>query len=305
MDWDHIRIFLAVARTGQIASAARQLKLDHATVSRRLSTFEATLSCQLFERSPMGCVMTLAGEQLLAYAERIESQVLTFQSMLTSADGTLSGTVKVGAADGIGTFFLAPELAGLVRKNPSLILQVVPLPRTFSVSKREVDIAISLDMPEDGRLICQKIVDYRLFLYASADYLGSMPELRDWSHARNHVLVTTVTDILRSPTVNYLDGYTGEWKSRYECANLAGQVEAVRAGAGVAVLPAYVASRFSELVRVGPDVSFQRTYWLVSHPDSRGIARIELVRRAIVDRARQMRGYFAGETPWGTELGSA
>jgi molybdate transport repressor ModE-like protein len=292
VNWDHLRVFLTIARSGQILSAARDLKLDHATVSRRLTTLEKELGATLVERTPAGCVLTQAGQQLFQTAERMESEMLSIQSRLGDTDEAISGVTRIGAPDGFGIYFLTQQLSALVDRYPALTIRLMPLPKIFSVSKREVDISITLDRPEDGRLICQKIVDYRLRLYASRDYLARNPTPQLSEDLKSHTLVTTLSDILWSPTIDYFDAQTMSWRSRFECANLAGQFEAVKCGIGVAVLPDFVASGVPDLQVVLPDMFFMRTYWMVSHPDSQGIKRISVVRNTIIERARQMRGLF-------------
>ena len=292
MNWDHLRVFLTIARSGQILSAARDLKLDHATVSRRLTTLEKELGATLVERTPAGCVLTQAGQQLFQTAERMESEMLSIQSTLGDTDEAISGVIRIGAPDGFGIYFLTQQLSALVDRYPALTIRLMPLPKIFSVSKREVDISITLDRPEDGRLICQKIVDYRLRLYASSDYLARNPSPQLTEDLQSHTLVTTLSDILWSPTIDYFDAQTMSWRSRFECANLGGQFEAVKCGIGVAVLPDFVASGVPDLQVVLPEMFFMRTYWMVSHPDSQGIKRISIVRNTIIEKARQMRGLF-------------
>ncbi len=273
------------------------LKLDHATVSRRLTALERELGARLVDRTPTGCLLTPAGQQLFQTAERMESEMLRMQSALGDSDEAVSGVVRIGAPDGFGIYFLAPQLGTLTDLYPALTIRLVPLPKIFSVSKREVDIAITLDRPQDGRLICQKIVDYRLRLYASRDYLARKPKLANPADLQAHTLVTTLSDILWSPAIDFFDGQAILWRSRFECANLVGQFEAVKCGIGVAVLPDFVASSVPDLRVVLPDMSFMRTYWMVSHPDSQGVKRVSIVRNMIIEKARQIRGLFAGGLP--------
>ena len=101
----------------------------------------------------------------------METQALAVASEIGGADLALSGTVRIGAPDGFGTYFLAAELGALAERHPGLTLQLVALPRTFSLSKREADIAVTLEQPTEGRLVSRKLTDYRLRLYASQDYL--------------------------------------------------------------------------------------------------------------------------------------
>lgn len=171
MNWDDVRMFLAVARSGQILGAARRLQLNHATVARRLDQLEAALGARLLERSPNGCALTDAGVAFLDRAERMESEMDLARQAVASDRMDLSGTVRVGAPDGFGTDFLAPRLGSLLARHPRLRVQLVPVPRAFSLSRREADIAITVDRPDQGRLVAQKLIDYSLGLFASSAYI--------------------------------------------------------------------------------------------------------------------------------------
>ena len=144
MDWDKVRIFLEVARTGQILGAAKRLKLNHATVARQLTALEKDLKTKLLNRQTTGSSLTPAGVALLAAAERAESEVLRVGSQLSSAADKIAGTVRIGAPDGLGNYFLADRLGAFAADNPDLIIQLVALPRTFSLAKREASIEIPL-----------------------------------------------------------------------------------------------------------------------------------------------------------------
>src|SRR6478735_8802178 len=291
-NWDDLRFFLAVARTGRLTAAARQLEADHTTVSRRISALEAALKAKLFERSPQGYTLTEQGERLLRHAETMETQALAVSSALGGADLALSGTVRMGAPDGIGTYFLAPELGALAERHPGLTLQLVALPRTFSLTKREADIAITLEQPTEGRLVSRKLTDYRLRLYASQDYLDRHGPIGDASDLAGKTLVTYVPDLLYSPVLDYFSSFEKHTSRRYECASVVAQVEAVRAGAGLGVLHDYALRSFPELRVVLPEISFLRTYWLVTHSDDRALRRVEGVQSFIVARVKAERGRF-------------
>ncbi|MEE1656095.1 LysR family transcriptional regulator [Microvirga sp. CF3062] len=291
-DWDDLRFFLAVARAGRLTAAARHLEADHTTVSRRISALEASLKAKLFERSPQGYTLTEPGERLLKHAETMETQALAVASELGGADLALTGTVRIGAPDGIGTYFLAPELGALAERHPGLTLQLVALPRTFSLSKREADIAVTLEQPTEGRLVSRKLTDYRLRLYASKDYLerhGPVTELADLS---GKTLVTYVADLLYSPVLDYFSAIEKFTSRRFECASVVAQAEAVRAGIGIGILHDYAVRSFPELEVVLPDISYLRTYWLVTHADVRNLRRVEEVYSFILSRVRANRGLF-------------
>jgi DNA-binding transcriptional LysR family regulator len=291
-DWDDLRFFLAVARAGRLTAAARQLEADHTTVSRRISALEASLKAKLFERSPQGYTLTEPGERLLRHAESMETQALAVASELAGTDLALSGTVRIGAPDGIGTYFLAPELGALAERHPGLTLQLVALPRTFSLSKREADIAITLEQPTEGRLVSRKLTDYRLRLYASKDYLARHGPVTELSDLSDKTLVTYVADLLYSPVLDYFSGLEKVTARRFECASVVAQAEAVRAGIGIGILHDYAVRGFPELEVVLPEISYLRTYWLVTHADVRNLRRVEEVYSFILSRVRANRGLF-------------
>jgi DNA-binding transcriptional LysR family regulator len=280
LDWDNARIFLAVARTGQMLGAARKLGLDHATVSRRIANLEAGLGVKLIERRTNGCVLTATGETFLGAAERIETEMLRAQAALTGADVAVSGNVRVGAPDGFGTFVLARHFGALMDEHPGLNVQLVPLPRAFSLAKREADIAVTIDRPVEGRLTVKKLTDYSLSLYSSRDYLARNPDLAN--SPDGHRVVAYVPDLLFSPALDYLGEFGLADNAKFECAGMIGQLEAVRAGAGIGVLHDYSARNFGDLVRILPERRVIRSYWIVTHDDVRDFARVRLVHDHIV-----------------------
>jgi molybdate transport repressor ModE-like protein len=192
MVWDRIRIFLEVARTGQILGAAKRLGLNHATVARQLTALEEELKIKLVERHTTGCVLTGPGEAVLAAAERVESELLSIGSQFKGTLGAISGTVRVGTPDGLGNYFLAEQLGSLAARHSQLVIQLVPLPRTFSLSRREADIVVSLDRPTQSRMIIKKLTDYTLSIYASDKYLEKTGSIVDETDLMGRLFVTTL-----------------------------------------------------------------------------------------------------------------
>ena len=295
MEWDRVRIFLAVARSGQMLAAAKSLGLNHATVGRQITALEEELQTKLLERHVNGCTLTAAGEAMLAAAEKVESELLQFESGLSGNIGTIRGTVRVGAPDGLGNYFLAPRLAELSARHSDLLIQLVPLPRSFSLSRREADIVITLDRPAQGNLIIQKLTDYTLSLYASQDYLAINPPISGPEDLRQHLFVTYVDDLIYTPALDYGRELAASMPRRFECGSVVGQMEAVRAGNGVAILHDYVALQVPNLKRVLPELQFTRSYWLISHPDTHRSYRVSEVRRHIAEAVGAYRDKFC---PW-------
>jgi molybdate transport repressor ModE-like protein len=295
MDWDRVRIFLAVARTGQILGAARRLNLNHATVARQLTALEEEVSAKLVERRISGCVLTAAGEAMLDVAERVESEFLKVEAGLSGASGALSGTVRVGAPEAVGNYFLAASLAGFAVLHPDLVIQLVPLPRSFSLSRREADIAITVDRPDHGHLMVQKLTDYSLSLYASKRYLAEHGPIQREEDLEKHLFVTYVDDLMHSPSLGYARELSKHMRHRFECGSVIGQMEAVRAGHGVAILHDYAARQFPDLTRLLRRIQFKRTYWLVSHPDTHDAHRVAEVRRHIAEAVRLEKARFVAK----------
>ncbi len=291
MDWDNLRIFLAIARAGQILAAAKALHLNHATVARRLDALEESLSTKLFERRTTGAVLTAAGEKLLIRVERMESELL--QADAGTSGTSINGVVRVGAPDGFGTFHLAPQLAELANRHPQLTIQLVPLPRTFSLSRREADIIVTIERPKLGRAIIKKLTDYSLSIYATRSYLEKTGLIRSRSDLESRLFITYVEDIAYSRALDYSAELATLMPRHYECGSVVAQMEAVRAGEGVGILHDYAAANYPDLIRVLPDLRFNRTYWLMSHPDTHDTRRVMEVYGYIVESVQKKRSAFA------------
>lgn len=293
MNWDDTRIFLAVARTGQLLGAARALGLNHATVARRLSALETDLGVKLVDRRTTGSQLTSAGESFMEIAERVEAEMQAARARIGGADVALSGTVRIGAPDGFGVDFLAPRLGILTERHPELTLQLVPVSRAVSLSRREADIAITVERPEHGRLVARKLVDYTLGLYASRSYLERNGTPADAQDLRRHALVGYVEDQVYSAALAYAGEIDRGFSPRFEIASALGQVEAVRAGAGIGILHAFIARRDPDLVPVLPGKVIHRSYWLVLHESVREIARVRVAADFIAEEVERARSIFA------------
>ncbi|MGN8547097.1 LysR family transcriptional regulator [Bradyrhizobium sp. 13971] len=292
MDWEQVRIFLEVARAGQILKASRHLKLNHATVARQLAALEKSLRTKLLERHTSGCTLTMDGQTLLAAAERAESELLRAVSNIGGAEQGIAGTVRVGAPDGLGHYFLADRLGALASKHSGLTIQLVPLPRAFSLSRREADIAVSIDRPKHGRLILSKLTNYTLSIYAAESYLAREGPIASQSDLTGRLFVTHVEELAYSRALDYASTLGRLMSRRYECGSVVAQMEAVRSGHGIGILHDYAAQGFPELKRLLPDVRFTRTYWLMSHPDTHETQRVREVHRFISASVKTAKSSF-------------
>ena len=289
MDWDNVRAFLVVARQGQFLGASRALRVNQATVARRITALEGSLQATLFERSTTGVNLTEAGRRLLAHAERMESEMLQAEADLRQQDIHLSGPVRIGAPDGFTTFFLVPIMAALLERHPGIDIQLVPMPLT-------VDIAITLDEPEAGRVVARKLTDYSLGIFGERGYLDRMGRPETVEDLARHRLIGYVETYAFSSALNYVEDLFGGNRTAFECASAVGQVEAVKSGLGLGVLHHFIAAGLPDVEPVLPERRAARSYWLVIHEDVRALGRIRAVVDHIVGEATKRRGTFSALT---------
>lgn len=275
MRWDDLKFFLAVARTGQLTTAAKGLKVDNATVARRIRALEADLDAQLFDRNPKGYSLTEVGQRLLPSAEAMETTTLQAQAQVQGRDESLEGVVRLGAPDGFGSFFLAPRIHKLVRRHPKLELQLVAMPRVFSLAKREADLTIAVTRPTSGRLLASKLTDYHLRLYAAPDYLKEHPPIRSLEDLRHHAMIGYIPDLIFDPKLDYMPNFGRKMVPQISSSNLIAQLYATLAGAGICILPDFLAGQQSGLQPVlRKTFSLTRTFWIVSHENTAALRRI-------------------------------
>ncbi|HYA73497.1 MAG TPA: LysR family transcriptional regulator [Roseiarcus sp.] len=297
MDWDNVRVFLAVARAGQFVAAAKRLRLDHATVSRRIAALEASLGARLFDRRTTGARLTSAGERFLAAAEQMESAFLHAQAEISDVDVELTGVVRIGAPDGFSTYYLAGALREFVERNPGVRIQLAPVPQVIPLARREVDIVVVLDKPEEGRFVARKLTDYNLGIYASAAYLNAHEPPREVGELAGHRLIGYIEEYAFSSALDYIRELYGGAPTHFECASAVTQLEALRAGLGLGVVHDFIARRFRDLRRVLPERRAMRSYWLVTHEDTRGLGRIRAVCEHLVASVTRDRATFVSRTP--------
>lgn len=293
MDWDNIRVFLHVARTGRIIDAAQALALDHSTISRRLSKLEESLGVQLFERAGRRLRITSAGEELRRSAAKLESIVLREIGGLGAETTGMTGRVRIGAPEGLGVGYLGGRIAAIMQDYPTLEIELVALPQTYSLSSREADIAITLDRPHEGSLATRKLTDYALGFYATRAYLGrnGVPQALD--DLTGHTLCGYITGLLHTKELAYLDVPDRKFAMRFASTSIIAQCAMIESGMGMGVLPAYLAAGKPLLVPVlQSSFLLRRSYWLSVHEDLRRHARIRKTVDLLTAAVRRERSLF-------------
>lgn len=293
LNWDDFRFVLAIARGGTVSAAAQQLGVDHTTVIRRVDRIEQQLSAKLFDRRKTGYLLTEPGHHVVRGAEEIESTIVANQETIGGSKAHLTGTVRIGAPDGFGSYFLASRLTTLADRYPDLDLQLVATARLFSLSKREADIAITLSMPKEGRIIGRKLLDYSLGLYATPGYLAAFPAIKSREDLAEHRFVGYIEELLFTPELDYLPQVSPKISPKFRSANLIAQFNATLAGFGIAVLPHFMAAGHPGLQPILRDeVSISRSFWLLMHADSKDLARIRAVADYIYEIVDKERALF-------------
>lgn len=291
-DWDLIRSFLAVARAGKLTIGAKILRIDHSTLSRRISALEKSLGAKLFDHSVSGYSLTPQGEELLIRAEAIESSIFSLDRQFGQSS-RISGVVRIGAPDGFGTTILASAIGKLAAVHPELEIDLVATPTVFSLSKREADIAVALACPPRGRLHGRKLTDFEFGVYASKAQPALWENVKTPDDLAGLPFISYIEDLIYTPEIDYLGEICKSIAPRIRSASLVGQWEATASGAGLCVLPCFMAGSDERLVRVlAKDVRLRRTLWMIVHSDMREIARIHVTCEFIADEVRRMRRRF-------------
>lgn len=278
LDWDDLRLFLAVARTRRIAGAASALSLNPTTILRRLARLEQCCGVALFETATGERRLTSHGEVLLGYAETIESATLSALGELRGDAARLTGTVRLSIAEGLATWVLAPSLPAFHRANPGIRIDLVTASGFLNPSKREADMAVMLARPRKGRLISAKLGDYRLRLYAARRYLEGRPAPTTPDELRHHALISYVPEFVPAPELDYLDEVAPGLEPAMRSSSINVQHRLIVSGGGIGILPAFIGDRDPALVPIlDGSAMLSRSFWLVTHADMHRLARIEAV----------------------------
>ncbi|RAK53013.1 LysR family transcriptional regulator [Phenylobacterium deserti] len=279
MDWDALRVFLAVAKSGSLTRAAQTLGLSQPTVGRRLASLEADTGARLLERTPRGYVATEAGAAILANIERMEGEALAVERAITGRDAGLSGAIRVTAIEWFAARVLAPIVAEFSLEHPAVTVELLTDVRLFSLTRREADIAVSF-APFDQREIFQrKAADVPHGLFASPVYLDrrGAPDCR--TGMAGHALIQMDDAHWGQADAAWLARLAPDARIALRSNSREAQAQACLAGAGIAILPQCLGRKTPGLVEI-PTVepAPMRTAWIGVHRDVRRIPRIRLDR---------------------------
>jgi DNA-binding transcriptional LysR family regulator len=278
LSWDDLRIFLAVARLGNLSKAGRALGIDHATVGRRIAALEHALATPVFERDRQGFRLNAQGREMLVHVEAAEASILALGDTLAEDDPSAAGLVRVATMEGIATLYLSEQFAELKRRHPGITIELVTSAADVRVSQREADLFLGFFEPRGANIQMEQIAQFPLYLYASPGYLAEHGVPASLEALREQRFVGYVSDLIRLDAVRWLDEVIADPPVSFYSTSMLSQMFAAAAGAGIVMLPAFARAERFGLVQVLPGkLDVRRNVWLSSHQYLRRVPRIRRV----------------------------
>jgi DNA-binding transcriptional LysR family regulator len=295
MNWDDMRIFLAVARQGNLSAAARSLKVTQPTVGRRLRTLEESLAVRLFDRLPDGFVPTAAGEELIPLAEEMERTAETLQRRQASLTERVSGTVRLSVTE-ITAQFLADHIADLRQRLPDIEIEIAFSHHNANLSKREADLVLRECLPEQQALIARRLGEFRYAVYGAAEFVQRYPVAL--TEGRYESCAWAGFDVVHANFTQqkWLDQKLGKRPAAVRVNNGIVLHSVVRNGAGLGVLPCFAGDNDPVLVRLTPPLAdVVSTKHVIVHQDLRRVPSVRAVMDELIDLFRREAPQLAGQ----------
>lgn len=292
---DDLLVLLAVGRSGRFVSAAEELGLNHTTVSRRIAALEQTLGGRVLTRVVGGWELTDLGRDALAAAEAVETAV---RSLGADRARTLEGVVRVSATDGFSAYLAAPAVADVRRDHPGISVELVTVTRRASQQRSGLDLEVVVGEPQVHRARAMRLGDYCLRLYGARDYLAEHGHPRSVDDLARYPLVYFIDSMLQVDDLDLAPAVAPAMRESVSSTNVFVHVEATRAGAGLGLLPCFMADRHPDLERVlGDEVVVRLSYWLVARSETLRRPEVAAVVTALRDRVDRSRDVLLGIAP--------
>lgn len=290
MNWDDLRLFLAVARSGSISGGARQLGVQHSTVSRRIRQLEEKLGVRLLERKKGGYELTQAGEDVEAAAIRVEREIVGVDGALHGQDTNLVGPVRVTVINNMASSVFMPMFRRFCEAYPSVELRILVSNSDASLPQREADIAIRLTNSPSDTLIGKRIVTVASTIYGRSSYIERLRKEKrkpKWIGVECCEFHRSWTkQVCREPSHNFISDDTLLTLS------------AIREGIGVSFLPCFMGDADPLLMRYRePDPAHDLGLWILLHPDLKRTARVLAFRDHMANEIVRKRDLFEGKRP--------
>jgi DNA-binding transcriptional LysR family regulator len=294
MDWNDLRYFLAVARTGTSLAAGEALKVNQSTVARRVAALEEALGVPLFVRSPAGYRLTEAGEEVLPAAERAELEAKTVAQLAEQRLRRLAGTVRVTASEALANVFLNPCIREFGELYPDVRIDVAIADRSLDIARGEADVALRAGVQQGGgAIVVRKLRDLAWSVYCSRDYARRNGCPDGEAALGGHAIVGGDGAIARLPGLVWLETRAGAERVVARSNSLTHLAAAVRAGLGLGALPCSIGEPDDELIRcIEPPRALDSALWLVTRADIKDEPRVRTFTDFITARTVSMRHLF-------------
>lgn len=277
MNWDDLRYFLSVTRTGSLTGSAAELQVSQSTVSRRITALEQDLNTPLFVRHATGYFLTDQGKNVLRKVSAVEDSITALQIELADLDTSATGTVRLATPESLAVNMIIPALPEFISRYPKLRLEIISGIGVSDLSRYEADIALRLVRPQSGNLIMQRLGTMNSAIYGSTQYLKRHPAPANkpisgrsfiiWDRAYAHL-----------PTANWLAQRGYDTNPALVTSSVAEQLAAAKSGIGLALLPAFLVTNDADMVEVIPSQHvFSEDLWLITHADLRTSLRVRAV----------------------------
>jgi DNA-binding transcriptional LysR family regulator len=299
-DWNDLRYFLAIQRSGTLAGAARELKVDQTTVGRRLAALEQTLGARMFDRTPDGLVLTSAGEHVAEGACEIEERMHGLEARVSGEDARVQGTVRIATSETLALAFVLEELATLRESCPGIDLEIVTGPVSINLLKREADLALRVGpaaKPSQQNLVAKKVADVAFGLYATRAYLGGRPPPRVCDGLAGHDVVGYEAELAGIPPAAWLAETATAARTAVRLNSILGAGVAAASGVGLGALPCFIAALHPSLERALPEAIGSTEIWMVVHPDLHRTGRVRAVLDHITRFMQRNAAFLRGEGP--------
>ncbi len=287
MNWDDLKIFLAVSRYGTMSGAAKQLEVQHSTVSRRIKVLEKQLGANLLRRNKGIYELTKAGRKIKDAALKMEREIISVDGSLISEDDPLIGTLRITTINSMASTILMPMFSSFSKANPQINLYVMVSNNIASLANREADIAIRLSNAPPETLIGKRVVTVASAVYGSSDYLKKQKENKDnlkW-------LGVSCCDFHKTWTKESCDTETHQ----FNCDDALLTLAALREGLGVSFLPCFIGDTEPTLMRYGAlEPKFDLGLWILIHHESKSNARILAFRDYLISAIEEQQNLFSG-----------
>jgi DNA-binding transcriptional LysR family regulator len=274
IDWDDLRHFLALAQAGTFLGAARQIGVEHATISRRVSALEKGLGRKLVDRRGRRIILTADGEQIARHATLVAQQMAAIEQLGRASATETRGHVRISAPPALSSVLLAKPVAAIRREHPGVEITLVGEKRLASLNRREADIAVRMSRPEDGDYAITKLGEMAFHLYASKAYLETVPEAQ-WT------FIGYDEGMNASPQQLRLFELAAGRPIAIRSSVLEFQAAAARLGGGVVLLPDFAVSGTDGLQRIEDEYPLTREVWLVVHAEIKDVPAVRVVMEAL------------------------